>query len=95
MSSLYVIAPLSGDLVVKIGISNDPFERLECLQIGSPIQLRIVGMMPGTRLMEKRLHDALAKHQAHGEWFKFDGDVKKVVKAICECDIDLLLTFII
>lgn len=56
---------------VKIGISFDPEERLEALQIGSPVILRLLWKTPGGRAMEEALHEQFHPYWSHGEWFDF------------------------
>jgi len=53
---------------IKIGITRtSPEARLSGLQTGSPLQLRIVGLIAGDQ--EKMLHERFAKIRLHGEWF--------------------------
>lgn len=43
--------------------------RLINIQIGSPVPVRIVGAVPGTRADEHRAHLLLRHHRSSGEWF--------------------------
>lgn len=56
---------------VKIGISFDPDKRLEELQVGSPVTLRLLWKTPGGREMEQALHERFRSYCKHGEWFDF------------------------
>jgi hypothetical protein len=57
--------------LVKIGhTSNHPSARLVALQIGSPEKLVPVGVLPGTKQREKKLHARYAEYRSHGEWFR-------------------------
>lgn len=56
---------------VKIGWSVEPEERLKAIQTGFPYELRIVGVMPGSRRrLEGEIHRKLKKHNIRGEWFE-------------------------
>lgn len=57
---------------IKIGFtdSEDAGVRLATLQTGSPVQLRLIGTIPGTVEDEKNLHRRFASECVHGEWFK-------------------------
>jgi len=57
---------------IKIGFtSNDDFQtRMDGLQTGSPVQLRILATCPGSELEEKELHARFADYRVRGEWFR-------------------------
>lgn len=65
---VYFIQAVGGG-PIKIGMSNDPKERLATLQAGSPVMLRIIGIADGGQDKEMALHRRLAAHRLHGEWF--------------------------
>lgn len=53
---------------IKIGFtSRTPNERLAALQTGSPVELRIVGLLHGNR--EREMHERFKDDRLHGEWF--------------------------
>lgn len=56
---------------VKIGTSRRPAERLADLQVGSPVPLSLLWKTPGTRDLERMLHDYFVHYRTHGEWFDF------------------------
>lgn len=56
---------------VKIGTSRNPAQRLSDLQIGSPVPLLLLWRTPGTRELERMLHDYFVHYRTHGEWFDF------------------------
>ncbi|MFI6512149.1 GIY-YIG nuclease family protein [Streptosporangium sp. NPDC050855] len=62
---------------VKIGVSFNPDRRVEELQVGSPVALRILWRAPGGRDMERVLHACFRSYWKHGEWFDF-GDENPV-----------------
>jgi len=70
---LYVIGNEFSN-AVKIGVSNDPDARLESLQIGSPVRLRIMYAWSIIKpyIVEKKIHNILSSRRIHGEWFDLD-----------------------
>lgn len=71
MGTVYFVTAEGLDLV-KIGFTeNDPLKRLSALQTGSPLKLRILGLIEGVSLqIEKSIHQILADHRIIGEWFE-------------------------
>lgn len=68
--------------VVKIGVSNAPEARLQELQTGSPVALRLLWKKPGGQALESALHAYFGTYRAHGEWFDFgDHDPVALVHA--------------
>jgi hypothetical protein len=65
-SNVYFVAAGSR---VKIGWSKKVAARMAQLQVGSPEPLKLLGVMPGGRLAEKRLHERFAASRLSGEWF--------------------------
>lgn len=65
---VYFVAPVDGGLV-KIGFSVNPDMRLRELQVGSPVQLDMIGKWRGTEADEVALHEWFAEARKHGEWF--------------------------
>lgn len=63
---------------IKIGTTcQEPEKRLANLQTGSPVVLRIVGLIHGN--VERQLHDAFAKFRIHGEWFEASDELIQYV----------------
>lgn len=54
---------------VKIGFSNLPERRLGELQTGNDERLDLIGYVPGSKTLERRLHDYLSASRLMGEWF--------------------------
>lgn len=59
---------------VKVGIANDPADRLKALQTGNPKKLRLLLSMFTTNqemalLSERRVHEFMADYRMAGEWF--------------------------
>jgi hypothetical protein len=61
----------AGDLV-KVGLSDKPYERMAGLRTGSPLALEMLGFYPGTKHDERRLHHRLGAGHSHGEWFRLN-----------------------
>jgi hypothetical protein len=57
---------------IKIGFTDneDAMARLNNLQTGSPVPLRLLHVMPGTMEDEKNLHRRFAATGVGGEWFR-------------------------
>ena len=70
---IYVIQAENG--VIKIGNAQNPFYRFQTLLFGSPLQLRLVAVLPGDFRGERELHKRFEKSRRHNEWFAPDGDV--------------------
>jgi hypothetical protein len=73
---LYVVT--AGDSFQKIGIANDPGQRLATLQSGCPLSLKL-RYVSGIRFsrttareLERIAHLALSERRLRGEWFGVD-----------------------
>jgi hypothetical protein len=55
---------------VKIGYSIDPLSRLATIQTGFPVELKLLGVLRGSRNAEQRLHQKFSEHRLNGEWFR-------------------------
>ena len=68
-TAIYVIDTDRG--VCKVGISNNPTERLANLQTASPFRLRLVyaAIHSEAARLEVLVHHALRHKLAYGEWF--------------------------
>lgn len=55
---------------VKIGLTRNIRNRLLHLQLACPVRLRVVGIIPGTRKLERSLHRRFAAVRIHSEWFQ-------------------------
>lgn len=69
---IYFIEAKGSD-AVKIGwVNADLQRRVQQLQCGCPHELIVVGTVPGTRLMEQKLHLEMVGYMVRGEWFEAD-----------------------
>jgi hypothetical protein len=67
--------------LIKIGVSESPHGRLQALQTGSPVRLRLVGMIAGAGASgEAELHAKFAEYREHGEWFRPSADLLRFIK---------------
>ncbi len=70
LRTVYFIAPVDGGRI-KIGIASNVAARLANLQTGSPVPLRVIGIIRGVALaVEAELHVRFASCRCHGEWFE-------------------------
>lgn len=57
--------------LIKIGWAKTSVEkRVRQLQTGSPLRLRVLATIVGSRLDEKKLHRRFFELHSHGEWFR-------------------------
>ena len=80
---IYVISSAKSDnSPCKIGISDNPENRVKQLQTGHPEKLEIKFMkkLENARLYEKLLHKDMSYIRSHGEWF--DLSVKQAIDQI-------------
>jgi len=69
--------------VVKIGWSMDAISRLAQLQTASPDRLRLAAFVPGSKDVERGLHDLFADIRLVGEWFHDpEGEIVAVVSEL-------------
>lgn len=67
---------------IKIGMSNDPWERKAEGQIFCPVRLTLLlhtDYTPTCRDLEVYLHNQFAPQRVHGEWFKLTGSLRQFV----------------
>lgn len=70
LRTVYFIQPVAGGLI-KIGIASNVTARLSGLQTGSPVELRVIGVIRGVdQTAEAGLHLRFAASRKHGEWFE-------------------------
>jgi hypothetical protein len=76
---VYVIGS-PGSHIVKIGHSNAPKKRLWLLQVGSPVELRLLAVFVGGQALEAALHRYFGAFHVRGEWFALGDDPVKAVR---------------
>jgi hypothetical protein len=74
---------------IKIGMSDDPQDRLRKLQTGSPVKLKLLGSVrcksrQHAAQVEKLAHGIFEKQRRRGEWFhlsrKHLGQIKSLIE---------------
>ncbi len=73
----------SGDFV-KIGVADNPWERLAKFQVGSPIELELLAVAPGSFEEESRHHSMFSQHRARGEWYHASQPILDFIQATRE-----------
>lgn len=68
---------------IKIGTSTDYASRIRTLQTGSPVQLELLGTVPGGRLEEQSIHHKFRQFRVSGEWFRAEIELIEYIKAVC------------
>lgn len=81
-SHLVYFAEAVGLNLIKIGVAADVAKRLEGLRTGCPVPIKLLGTMPGDVEIERFLHQDLAPHRTHGEWFRKSPEVEHYVDCL-------------
>lgn len=67
----FVDAPDDPNGLIKIGYATDVSRRVRAHQIGSPLRLRLLGVLPDVHPdVERRLHRRFDEARVRGEWFR-------------------------
>lgn len=67
---------------IKIGHSNNPFQRLTTLQIGNSNQLRLIKTLKGGVDIEHRLHKKFKTLKINGEWFQSSQELLQFINEL-------------
>lgn len=67
---------------VKIGVSKQLDLRLSSLRIGSDGHLKLLAAVAGTRKDERLLHAKFIDYHKRGEWFRYEGELKKYIDGL-------------
>lgn len=76
--AVYFLA--AGDLV-KIGYTVNLTYRLRDLRSTSPVELTLLGTVPGAKYREKELHKQFSEYRRHGEWFLNHGSLREFIES--------------
>ena len=68
--------------VVKIGMSQNPENRLKELQTGNPHPLTLAAIVPGGYVLERQLHERFAAHRLSGEWFQLTREIRGQIESL-------------
>lgn len=77
---IYLIQAENG--YIKIGSADDPHRRFKCYPASSPLQLRLIAILPGKTKDELQLHRRFDACRRHSEWFFPDGEMTKFVAEV-------------
>lgn len=75
----FIYAVGDGEGRVKIGWSGDPFKRLVKIRSDCPGNIRLLGLIDGTRQQEAELHALFGPWNVTREWFRLEGPVAAFV----------------
>lgn len=75
-AGVYFIQPVAGGLI-KVGYTDNIFNRFRQIQYHSPVPLHLLGMIEGDKALEVGLHLEFIKERHHGEWFLPQGRIKE------------------
>jgi len=67
---------------IKIGVAQDPQSRLDTLQTGSPVPLKILAVCDGGYEREGELHKRFADTRLYGEWFDASSELLDFIEGI-------------
>lgn len=59
-----------GTGTVKIGFAKNVAGRIAIMQSDSPFPVTLLGVVPGSRADERKLHELFAEERERGEWFR-------------------------
>ena len=68
---------------VKIGCTGHVRTRFEQLRMANAGPIELIGVAPGGNETEKLLHEELAEHRSHGEWFFITPAVDWWMQEVC------------
>lgn len=77
-SWIYIVGPSRGP--VKIGWTSNLKSRLIRLQTASPVKLKLLAVMVGTRAEESALHRQFADARLSGEWFTRTREITDMIR---------------
>lgn len=76
----FVLAPDVNRIKIGFTQKNNPL-RLRALKGQSPIDIKLLYVMEGTRLIESELHNNFRAYHHHGEWFDYSDEIKSFLEA--------------
>lgn len=83
VTSSFVYFAQAGSGAIKIGVSADVRSRIRELQVGSAPVIRLIGVAPGNRDLESKIHRSLTAARVRGEWFRDCPEVRAVIAEVC------------
>lgn len=82
MSWVYFIKPDGMPGPIKIGVSKSPERRRVQLENSSPVRLKIVALVIGGGLLERRFHAHFEHLHERCEWFRFAPELQEMINRI-------------
>lgn len=79
---VYFAQSIDGTGPIKIGFTKFPDQRIRGLQGQSPVILRFLATIEGTRRQEQELHDRFRKCCHHNEWFNPTQELMEYIDSI-------------
>lgn len=76
---IYFLVNFARKKTVKIGFSNNPLNRQNTLQTGSPTPCEIMHVIPGDRDVERSIHRHFADDKINGEWFMLTPQIENLI----------------
>jgi len=73
---------LQCEAFVKIGYSSNPKRRLRALEVMCPFPCTLMGMIPGGKLDEARIHADMKASHHRGEWFHLTAEVEAAIATL-------------
>ncbi len=74
---------------VKIGVSEQPWQRLADLQTAHHERLEMLAIMPGSYEEERQLHRRFSEYHQFREWFRDNEELRQVVQGVRQVYPDL------
>src|SRR5690242_3049440 len=70
---------------IKIGCAIQPAKRMQELQTGNALKLRLRAVVPGSLEVERRLHDWFSEWRMQGEWFQPSHALEGFIAGVTFC----------
>lgn len=87
--TVYAVKALIPNGLYKIGSTSNVERRLRHIRNASPVEMELVGTIPGDRTLERRIHASLLSSHVRCEWFLDTPEVRSTAKAISEGTLDI------
>lgn len=75
------------DRYVKIGVSYDPYRRIDDLQVENPYELTVLKTIDVSHAAEVYLHNKFSHLHHRGEWFHLDSELREYIATEAETDL--------
>lgn len=73
---------------IKIGYSALVKQRLSGLQVGTPHELKLIGIIPGSYILEQFLHSKFKAYHVRGEWYNPDNYLLNTISYLLDSSSD-------